>query len=1483
MKRKIFILLIVTISLVSFGLSFSGIKSKAYEKNSDLFINSKDITVTDNASVPKILKDKDGNDVSTMFDNGKNGVLLSSSKEGAKVDFAQEISGSFETEFRVYSDVVYHDQTGADWNSGSISINKYCDLQEFAITFIDEKGQTFEIIISGGEAWNNITASARVKVGAAEFGYHYLNDAVKPNDTALKNTSGYFTRIGGTTFSNVTRRGNKLTDDSVPVTIGFNAETMEIYCYHYGITKYYDESQKQYRVIADLDSKDFGLNKIESFDNYKVSFSFNSITENKTAKAIIYSINGQSLSGDILIDSIGPNTMAKFKTNSISGKKYVIPAPITFDLLDSSEDFKTILNIKNAEGENIDLYSANGQVIKSNEYSEGCYITPNVEGEITISYTSFDSYGMVGKTSTYSIYNYSNEPTSKFDFDELEQNYLLENRSIGDKFNIYPCEVTSDLYLNDKVQYANVSLYKDNILVEGFDSKVISSVETIELEEGEYKLVYFIDGFYVENHSYTFSVSNSMPSVTLSHELEDKYIFGKIFDIPTANYKLNGTSKKATAVLYDPDGKQVDTSGEVKLEKVGLYKLTYMVRFDEIYTFDYYFTSVHSTNGLFTEEKGITTEYGNTGNMFNNTINGILVTSSKNDLKVTYNKVLDLSKNTKEDSLIELITVPSEIGVLDAWQYTIKLTDIYDEKNYVSIIVFKGSWGNQWSYVRVGSSEQVPSGLENGKVLTQYNAGTPVNYSMTGEPILGNEVLQLYYDNNEKSIYVDNIKRAGYAYGNLVIDMDSSEYFSEKTLWNGFTTGEVYMSITLQNLQDEKAQLLIKSINGVSFENEWIKDNNVPVLTVDTLDYDVANLPVGLVNHEYRLFNAKAYDALDGIIDYTVSVYKDYQTVNQLLVSNDKDLFTPVEEGQYSLVYKAVDSSNNIVTEVINVNVVSEIEELNYRFDSTLISQISVGEYLTIPTGQSSGGSGKVNVELVVTDPANSNVNVVNNRVFIEKVGIHKVCIKLVDYIGVEKNIEYLISASINENPILQEFNINNTMVEGYEYNLNNFNALDYFTNSGSPIEAIKKIEIVQAGNVVELDSSFIYKPKANINNEEVIIRFIAKANSGNGESVLEKKVNLIKLTDENNNYNLANLFFRKDITNVSVQDKYIEYSTNIEGATLEYVNYLVADGFSMNFTVNKDKNNFSAIEVLIQDSQNLEQTIKMTISKTGTITSNIVINNIKNLTITSDFYQTTSYGFKFYYNAKSNAIVDGNTNKTIAVIKQNLDGSNFDGFTSGKVKVFVKYLGVEGESSIRFSSVSNQSLTNDTKDRVAPAVQIMGELNVVGEINEKFTVYRAVASDGVDPNPSITVRIMKDGKTIYSGDISKNYDFIPNEYGEYTILYTALDSNNRKTTITYILTIKDRIKPELTLDSEIISTAKVGKTYTLPTPTVSDNNDTELQIYLFILAPDGELVANPLNDYSFAPTLKGEYKVTYYVQDSYNCYSYLEYLIQVK
>ena len=1483
-KRKLLLTICSLIVVMIVCLCVDSTVINAVEKSSDLFINSKNISVADNQTVPTVLKDKDGKDVQTTFDSGKNGVLLTSNTSGASVDLSRTFSGSFEVEFRVYSDTYFYDSTGTDYNSSVITVNPYCDLQELSITLTDDNGQSFDIVVSGGEKYNTVTAAARVRIGDAEFGYHYSNDDLLPTKTPLQNSGGFFTRIGSTTFSNVTRRGGETTTDSVPIIVGFNAETMEVYCYHYGTVKAYDNNTRVYRVIADLDSEDIGLYKFDNFDNYNVSFGFDKISEGKTAKMLIYSINNQKLSGDKLTDTIGPNTIAHHLTNSVAGVKYYLPEISTFDLLDESNNYKTIVSIKDASGAPLNLRKANGSLMTGDEiYEKGCYFVPsNVEGNITISYTSYDSKNKEGKTSEYTIYNYKKTPTSTFDYDGLESNYEVATKTLGDDLKIYPCSVTSSLYVSEQTQYAHVSLYKDGSVVEGFDKKVLESVEYVKLEVGTYKLVYFIDGFYNEDYSYEFTVVDNTPTVEFSSEILDKYICGEKVNIPQAKYTLNGISKRATAVLYDPDGKYVDIAGDVILDKIGTYKLTYMVNFDKVYTFDYYFGSFHSANGLFEEQKGVTAEYGNTGDNFKNVVNGVVLTFTKSDTEIKFGKVLDLSKNTKFDSLFEIITLPSAKGVADALQYTVKLTDVYDSRNYVTITAYKGSSGNQWSYIKAGATGQVLAGLENEKVLTTYEYGAPIHYSMTGENIVGNEVYQIFYDYAEKAIYADHVKRDQYSYGNLVIDMDNKEHFAEKTLWGGFTTGEVYLTISVQSLQTEKAQMLIKSINGVSFENEWIKDTEVPIVTIDTFGYSTDNLPVGVVNREYKLFPARAYDAVDGLIDYELLIYKDYQTMNQKLVSTNKKSFIPTEAGNYTLVYKVTDSSKNFITESIKFTVASKLDKLDYQFDANIQSSIKVGEYLEIPTGVASGGSGNVDVKLYVTDPNGANVEINKNTVFIEKPGKYTVEVTLKDYIGTEETFTWEVTSVVDSNPIISDLHYNPTMIEGYEYDLSNFVALDYYSNNGSPVDAIKSVKIIKDGKTITLDSTMVYKPEDVKNGQEITIQFIAKNKTGNGTTIIEKKANLLKIKDSADNLNLANLFYQQNIKSVNPTDEYIEYVTSTSGASLEYANYLIVDGFSMKLEVNKDMNNFGAIEITLVDSINSYQKVVLTINKSGKSISTASVNDVKNLSISSDFYQTTSQPFWFYFNAKANAIIDGNTNQSITLIKKNYDGSSFEGFTSGKIKATIKFLNVEGDSAIRISSISNQVIKVQAKDRIAPSIQLLGELSRIAEINQPFTVYRAVASDGIDPSVKVNVKITKGTDVIYDGEISKDYVFSPDKYGKYTIVYTASDSSGRKATSDYVMTVKDRIKPVLTVNGEVMKTATAGKTYTLPTATVTDNNDTKLPIYVLILAPDGELRANQDGDYTFAPMLKGEYKITYYTFDSYNCYTYVEYTIKV-
>lgn len=1458
------------------------INTNALVNNSDFFTKAVDMEIKENSSVPLTLKDHNGSDVTTQFDSNKNGVLLQASTNDASVELSKNIKGSFETEFRVYSDTYFYDSTGKDFNSATESINKYCDLKELTFTFTAANKKSFDVCITGGEKYNTITPAARVVVNGAAFGYHYSNDAVTPDQTSLKNSGGYYTRIGGTTFSNVTRRGGTSTVDSMPVTIGFNQETMEIYTYHYGTATTY--SQGVYRVIADLDSNDFGLNSIDSFDDYNVKISFSSIASNKKAKMLVYSINGQSLSGNKIVNNVGPTVNAKISANAVKNKKYYVPAPKTFDLLENEDSYKTIVNVSNSVGSTFSLFNKDGNVITDGVYQEGCYFTPTVAGDVKIKYTAYDSENIAGKSASYDIVCHESLPLTSFDFEGLEENYNETNKGINSTLRIYPSKVTSELFINEKTQNALVSLYLNNEIYKGYKEVVANDVMDVVLEDaGNYSLVYFMAGNESANKTYNFIVSNASTTVELLSPLQAKYAYGQVLSVPSARVTLNNEVKSGTAVLYGPEGNVlVNGNKSITLNSIGTYKLSYLTRFNnKQYTNNYYFNVYHTSAGLFTDEKGITTTYGSTKDFFNANVGGTIVTSTKNDVTTTYNTVLDLSTNTKNDSLIEIITLPSSVGTLDAWQYRIRLTDKYNAKNYVDITVFKGSWGNQFAYVRAGSSEQTLAGLENDKVLTGYNTGTPVNYSMTGESLLGTEILNLYYDNEEKAVYVANIKRPGYSYGNMVIDMDNPKYVPENTIWGGFTTGEVYLSLSFQYMQQAQAQFLIKSINGVQFDNLWITDDTAPSITIDTLSYDTNDLPKGQINTPYPIYKAKAYDAIDGVLDYEVKVYKDYQTINQKEISINSNTFTPTETGRYALVYTSVDAARNNSMKFVYVDVVSKLDELNYIINETINTEVYVGTYFNIPKGSVAGGSGNINVNVSLKDPTGKELDTSDGKIEINRTGKYVLTITLEDYLRQTKIYTYNLNSTYSKNPIISEFSVNDTMIEGYSYDFSGFKARDYYTNNGILKEANKRIEVVQNGTTTTLTST-TYTPTASKNGEEVTLRFIATATSG-GESIREVKAHILKV-DDGTDVDLANLFYQNGFTSAKY-DKYIEYTTSTNNASLTFANYLVSDGFNIDFVVNKEKNNFNQIDILLADSFYEDDKVLLSIMKgaAGTSTSSLLINNETGFEISSSFFQVTSYGYKFFFNAKANSIIDGNTNKSISAIKKTLSGTKFEGFRSGKVKLYITFKGVTGQSSIMVNSVSNQAMTNSTVDRAKPLIQINGNLPLYGEINENFTVPSAITTDAVDPNAEITLSIKQGKNTIYSGDSSNQYVFVPENYGVYTIEYIAIDCNNRKETMKYIITIKDRIKPEIKLVSEIITEANVNQTYTLPQAIITDNNDEDLQLYIFIIAPDDEMRANALNDYTFRPKEKGVYTIVYYTQDSYNCYAFKEYKITVK
>lgn len=1453
------------------------VQAETITNASEMFVNASGVTIAKAASAPDKFQTYDGKEVARDFDIGMKGVQLTAEENGSTVSLAPTFAGDFSMTFRAYSDVSFGSDNATEFSSTSYDITPYADLKEIHFIFEDENGQTFTVAMTAGERYNVITPSARVIIGDAEIAYHYLNDDTEISDTDIKNPRGFYCRMGGTTFCNVARRNAALTsEESLPVTFGYDADEMQIFVMHYGTNKKLDG---HYRVILDLDDPSTGLHAIKSFNNYKVSVEFTSIAEEKDANVIVYDINGQSLAEETFADNIGPETIVGKEYEGVKGEKYYLPIPTAFDLLEGIVAYDGAVSVN---GGDCTIYNADGQT--TTIWSDGCYFIPTNAGQYEITYKAKDSKGNYGAEKSVDINVFETIPETQFIFDGnyrgLETNTVEYGK--GTSLWLYEAVANGSLIVGDEAKKVYVTLRKDGQVYKNINNLLASTKEIVLDDIGEYSLTYSTIQYsdFIKKE-FNFVVTGSAPKVTYNKMMPARAIVGDEYNIPRLTAETASGKKLASSTLYAPDGSKVAlSSGMAKIEQVGTYKISYIVRFDKEYTYDVYFDAYYNNANVFTVEDadGVTAELGDSGTLFNSALEGTLITYTKENSWATYDRIIDLSKNSVDDPLIKVMVVPSQVGKLDYWQYTVRLTDVHNPSIYVDILVYKGSWGNEYSYVKAGSNEQVPAGWEMDKVLTSSNAGCPINYSFTGESILGTELATLYYDYSEKAVYVGNIKRPGYSYGNQVIDLDDTDCFPENFLFDGFTTGEVYLSISVQFMQADVAKLLVTEVNGTPISAEWLDDKMPPVINVDIEGYDEESLPVGLTGVAYPIFKAEAFDSVDGWTDVSVKVYKEFQTASQQEFVVINNCFIPDESGVYSIVYKSIDKSGNMSEKILAIEVTDSLADFEYIFEGSFNTTYYVGEYFDLPLGEVVGGSGKVNIELKLMSPNNAQIDYSNGYMF-DEAGEYAFSIGFKDYLGRVFTKTYDIEVTVSDKPILYEIPLFKSMLNGFAYVLPECQAVDYSTGIlQKPTTAIK---VVYKGQETVLGTDRKFTPA--VQNHQDIIKIVYSATNANGQTTeMEYEVSVLMINVDGG-IDMSRYFKLDNAVASDKTDSYVEFETQTDGATLSFVNPLIVNNLQFELYVPATKNNFSSFTVTYTDS------IDKTVARSITIYKGVESTNYSYFTsggerkeVAGNFFDKTSYGFSIKFNNNSNYFYDCNANLNLTKALLTDAGREFVGFPSGKVYLTITFNGVTNTSALRVMLIGNQNFSNLTSDRVAPQMQLSAFLERSAEINKPFTVPSAMAADVLNSEVKLTLTIKRGSQTIYNGAIDKDYVFTPTEYGPYSVTYEAT-AGGRTASTKYQVVVKDQIKPTLKLNGDVPTSGKVGEVMNLPTATANDNNSSNMRIWIFVTKPNGRMVTLATDATSYTPDEKGEYKVSYYVEDEYANYTYYHYTVNVK
>lgn len=1100
------------------------------------------------------------------------GIRLRTSDSGASVSFSDTFSGTFVLDFRVISQKAY--SGSMDAALGSVFTNNELELNQMSLSFTESgTGKSFSVIFQAGAPYDVVTPTARVSVGEAVCGLHYNNGESVAANTAVQNSLGYYTRFNGTSFCNVALTNNELTTEGVkPMLFSFEPSTMCVYGIYYGQST----AMVEKRLILDLRDASFigEKNILEPFSEYKVSLQFDQIVTGKEATIVLYELNGCSLDEKTASGGL-PTVYPALKTEGLVGKRYELPEPVLHSVGETSSVVDTVIEITDPNGVKVALTTDDGNAENGDIYWEGCGFVPTVEGVYNLTYYTKDREGNTGIPAEAELNIVKELPNPKF---FLSGEYP-ENRSVGEEYEltVFAAEYDMPWYLHDSCGTAFFTLMKDGIPVEGYENISANQNYVVNLKEpGTYEIVYSVgEGFTEMRVAYTV-----VPGKCNFYEegIKSTYSLGERISLPVVTAQLGTEKKTAETVLIGPDG-DLNVDLYPLLDRRGTYRFVYAAEFGgTLYQKVREFDVTDGEIFLFESLKDSTFETGVSLNYSLTPIQGLKVTGNSDGASIRYKKNIDLSKKSRGESLIELAVIPSEYGKEDFNQLTILLTDIYDSTNYIQITLYKGSWGNSVSFIKAGAKGQVVAGLENGALATRYDLGTSAMMSFAGNRVIGSETLKLYYDNDEKAVYAESLRRP--TVDGLVNDFDSAELQGETSVWNGFTTGEVTMTITMTSFNHSKGAYLITSIDGQRLGNESVRDVTPPEIYIDTQGYG-NKAPIGGVGRQYKIFSARAFDRGDGAeTEICASVWLNYGTALAVEYPLSGSVFTPDRAGEYTVVFISSDAVGNVSTNGYTVSVAEKIPEFYLSGLDDVKDEYFVGETLVPVRINAEGGSGEKDIEIFLL--REDQISPMNTEYLFETEGKYILRITVTDYLGFMRVFDKELHVTVSDKPIVRFPVMPVAFINGSTYELPEFTAIDY--TSGKPLPAQTQISVyreVDDQPVVLTENT--YTPQFGADVSTVMIRFTARTVRG-GEVSKDYEIPLLHTEDANGGLQMEKLFVTDRVV-ASASRLYTDFVATHDGASFMLANAVIADGLNLEFGGDGVKTNFSTLTVTLADA----------------------------------------------------------------------------------------------------------------------------------------------------------------------------------------------------------------------------------------------------------------------------------------------------------
>lgn len=911
-------------------------------------------------------------------------------------------------------------------------------------------------------------------------------------------------------------------------------------------------------------------------------------------------------------------------------------------------------------------------------------------------------------------------------------------------------------------------------------------------------------------------------------ELNSEYGYGSELNIPEREVSSDGETVKADFVVYFPDGRATRVS-PVKLDQVGRYTVEYTASAGGK---QYAEKQVFTVNQkLYSFKSGSSASYGGY-EYADPSVKGLNVSLLKGDT-FSVLPLIDLNGATASDPFITLFVTPSKYGSVDFRKIFVTLTDSENPEIYMRVCVH--SYPNKDDDIRslcsAGFAKQPLSGHEawSGKVHVNNNYGEVVDHSFSGRNTSGlittplnRYALKMCYDDKNSVLYISN---------KMIIEFDNPDHFDSP--WTrGFPSGKVRLSITADDYNFPNANFMITQIRGL--ENlmsdcaEEVADETAPVISLDTDEEYPVSAPDAKTGVKYRVPVARAFDQECGETEVITNVYYNYVSENYVNIPVKDGAFVPDKTGYYAVKYTSQDRSGNVAERIVWIRAYNEIDEIEVGLCGEEISSAVMGEIVTVPSAEATGGSGNKTIA-VTAENGETVLDITETKQFrAELSGEWTVRYVAADYIGQTGETSFKLSVFAGDKPLFIDKPVfPRYFIAGSTYELPEVYANDY--SSGKLVRKKASGSVAINGDPVEVGSNGKFVPTAG---GDCTVTYTY----GNAEPLV-KIIPVVEafVKSDGNRLHMDNYLVGEGFTAARTSAGIPVTATSPDGGWT-FANWLQQNNFSLTVAGVKGKSKFSALKIVLADYENEDFKLEMRLVNAPVVTLEV---NGESLPVTGGFNAQSAFTVA-YSNGKVTA---GGASASVG----------FAGFPSGRIYFSVYFESAEIGSEYTLTYVGNQVMNSAPVDRIRPQVGISGSYGGMASVGDTRVLPSAHAGDVLTPNISFGMNVYApdnspvtslDGVRLTRVDPTREYEIKFDMIGQYRVVYTTSDGNGSgSANVQYVINVEDKDAPVVTFKHAPQSTAKKGDVLVIPDFTVTDNYSAaeKITVNKCIITPWGE------------------------------------------